>query len=274
MRELGRRVLTAVVLVPIVLVIVLAGSTGQFAGAVAVVIAIGAWEWARLVGFASPGGQIGYAALVVAGLVAIALWRAVPELVAGVMAAGLAWWTLALLWLGRPALGRSPRPGVRLAKAVIGFVVFWAAWSALVGLHGAGPNGSLYVLYLFILIWVADAGAYFAGRRWGRRKLAPQISPGKTREGALAALALAAVWGAVGGLFFGGGLTWLILFMALAVVTVALSIVGDLLQSLIKRQAGAKDSSNLLPGHGGVLDRIDSLLAAAPVFCVGLMWLA
>jgi phosphatidate cytidylyltransferase len=272
-RELGRRVLTAAVLVPIALVIVLAGSTGQFAAAIGVIIAIGAWEWARLVGFASPSGQIGYAALVVAGLMAMAVWRGMPELVAGVLAAGLAWWTLALLWLGRPELGRSRRPGVRLAKAVIGLVVFWAAWSALVGLHGAGPNGSLYVLYLFVLIWIADAGAYFAGRRWGRRKLASRISPGKTQEGALAALALGAVWGVAGGFFFGAGAAWLILFVLLAVVTVALSIVGDLFQSLIKRQAGAKDSGNLLPGHGGVLDRIDSLLAAAPVFCVGLMWL-
>jgi phosphatidate cytidylyltransferase len=126
------------------------------------------------------------------------------------------------------------------------------------------------VLFLLVLIWIADSGAYFAGRRWGRRKLAPLVSPGKTREGAYGALAGGLLWGGVLAALYGvsvpqqGGL------VLLCLLTVVASIVGDLYESLSKRERGVKDSGSLLPGHGGILDRIDSLTAAAPVFALGL----
>jgi phosphatidate cytidylyltransferase len=129
-----------------------------------------------------------------------------------------------------------------------------------------GPG---YVLFLFLLIWVADIGAYFAGRRWGRRKLALAISPGKTWEGAVGAGAAALAFALAGAAALGLGSRWPG-FVAICMVTVGFSIAGDLFESMMKRQRGLKDSGSLLPGHGGVLDRVDSLTAAAPVFLLGL----
>jgi phosphatidate cytidylyltransferase len=150
--------------------------------------------------------------------------------------------------------------------------------AAVVLLHGAPADagdpdhfGAWRLLFAFALVWAADVGAYFAGRAFGRRKLAPQVSPGKTWEGVLGGLALSlAIAGAAGTwLFRLEGAAWLS-FLLLAVAVVLLSIVGDLGESLLKRQAGAKDSGTLLPGHGGMLDRVDSLLAALPAMALGL----
>lgn len=151
----------------------------------------------------------------------------------------------------------------------MGPIVLTPLWTALVALHGNGEDGPSSVLFLMILIWVADSGAYFAGRQWGRNKLAPVISPGKTWEG---------VYGAVFGALICGlllawyrsdieGFHWLV---PVCVITVLMSVVGDLFESVMKRKMDMKDSGTLLPGHGGVLDRIDSLTAAAPVFVLGL----
>jgi len=145
------------------------------------------------------------------------------------------------------------------------------AWASLVVIHGVDPQGPRLLLFLMVLIWVADSFAYFAGRRWGRTKLAPVISPGKTREGVYGALA--------GAVLCGGGLVWLmpqgnpLLLILFCLLIVLVSVVGDLFESLMKRQAGVKDSGSLLPGHGGMLDRIDSLTAAAPLFLLGLLLL-
>jgi phosphatidate cytidylyltransferase len=146
-------------------------------------------------------------------------------------------------------------------------VILVALWVALMGLRGDfGPG---YVLFLLLLIWVADIGAYFAGRHWGQRKLAPVISPGKTWEGVWGATAAALAFALLGAAVLGIGTRWP-WFVAICMVTVGFSIIGDLFESMIKRQRGVKDSGSLLPGHGGVLDRIDSLTAAAPVFLLGL----
>jgi phosphatidate cytidylyltransferase len=126
------------------------------------------------------------------------------------------------------------------------------------------------VLTLLVLIWIADSGAYFAGRRWGRRKLAPVVSPGKTREGVYGALAGGLAWGGLAGWWLGLSAGRAAGLVALCLATVLASVVGDLQESLLKRRRGLKDSGRLLPGHGGVLDRIDSLTAGAPVFAVGL----
>jgi phosphatidate cytidylyltransferase len=143
------------------------------------------------------------------------------------------------------------------------------AWVAAWLIHREPSAGPLWTLFVLMLIWVADVSAYFAGRRFGQHKLAPRISPGKTREGVYGAL--------VGTALFAGVAGWLIepvpvghaLLIVLATVTVLFSIVGDLFESLIKRQSNLKDSGSLLPGHGGMLDRIDSVLAALPIFVCG-----
>jgi len=131
------------------------------------------------------------------------------------------------------------------------------------------------LLFLFVLIWVADIAAYFTGKRFGRNKLAEQLSPGKTREGVLGATIGALLFSLVGIYFWQEKLAWglAIYFILLCVLSALISVVGDLFESLLKRNAGKKDSGSIIPGHGGVLDRIDSLLAASPGFMLGLYWL-
>jgi phosphatidate cytidylyltransferase len=158
-------------------------------------------------------------------------------------------------------------------KIVAGYLVMLPAWAALVVLHGRTADGPLITLYLLVVVWLADSGAYFSGRRWGKRKLAPVISPGKTREGVYGAIVVSAVFALVAGLLYSHSVVWTAGLMLVSTVAVMFSIVGDLLESLMKRQSGIKDSSHIIPGHGGILDRIDSLTAAAPVFLLGLQWM-
>ena len=141
---------------------------------------------------------------------------------------------------------------------------------ALLALHDGAALGPGYVVFLFMLVWIADSGAYFAGRRWGRTKLASHVSPGKTREGVYGALTAALGFAVIGALVLGLGVTQWPLFILICMVTVIFSIIGDLFESMLKRQRGIKDSGSLLPGHGGILDRVDSMTAAAPVFVLGL----
>jgi phosphatidate cytidylyltransferase len=159
-----------------------------------------------------------------------------------------------------------------LFSAVAGFFALVPAWAAIQSIHSSGESGPILTLFLLVLIWVADSGAYFAGHRWGRTKLAPIISPGKTREGLYGAMAGSVVCAVALSWWLGewSRLHWMLL---LCLATVLLSVVGDLFESLFKRQAGAKDSGAILPGHGGVLDRIDSVTAAAPLFLLGLILL-
>ena len=195
----------------------------------------------------------------------------VRDSVAVVIVAGVGWWVLAagMIWaVERQRLDLGPHPLLRLC---LGLPVLLPAWLSLVALHGRGHAGPELVLYLLVLVWGVDTAAYFAGRRWGRRKLCPHVSPGKTWAGLYGALLCGLILGAVFGL--GAGLVFpeMLLFTLLTLVTVLASVIGDLLESLLKRSAAVKDSGTLLPGHGGVLDRVDSLTAAAPVFVAGLM---
>lgn len=268
---LRNRILTALVLVPLVVAGVLLSSTGSLALASGLVVVLGAREMARLAGIAGLPLQWLYAGIVGAAL-AWAYYALGPE--------GGDWLLLsaAVFWTGvTPVLlgwktGLARIEGVRPFILALGAAQLLAAWMAIVRLDGAGPSGPALVLFLLVLIWTADSAAYFAGRAWGRHKLSPVVSPGKTREGAAGAL-LGAVAAAL--VLWKLALTPLSmpLLLLLCVLTAAVSIGGDLWESLLKRQAGLKDSGVLLPGHGGVLDRIDSLIAAAPVFTVGLHYL-
>lgn len=271
---LRARVATALLLAPLAIAAVLLLPTPWLAGLLAAVVVAGTLEWARLGGLRTPGGAIGL------GLYQLIL------LGAGylVLSAYPGWFVVALglcagWWLGiglAMILRRAPiEPDDRLRPLLlIGAPLLSAmAWIALVRLHAVPSSGPLLVLALLVLVWLADSAAYFAGRAFGRHRLAPVVSPGKTVEGLAGAVAGAAVFGAVlGGLgaVEGGGVT---VTVALCVVVAVLSVAGDLFESFAKRAAGLKDSGQLLPGHGGVLDRIDSLIAAAPVFVLGLLLL-
>lgn len=262
-----QRLLTAAILIPLVVWGVLAAPTPVFAAVMAAVVLLGAWEWRRFAGLTTAGG-IGLVAG--AGAMMALLWQglwATGLTWPTVLLPALLWWLLALHWVRHyPQLNWGRSNAVRL---MVGALVLLPCWVAVVALHARGVQGPEYLLYLMVLIWTADSGAYFAGRRWGRRKLAPAVSPGKTIEGLWGALATSMVWASIGLYWLEPGLP--VLFVLLSLVTVLFSVLGDLAESMFKRMVGLKDSGQILPGHGGVLDRIDSLTAAAPVFVLGLM---
>lgn len=268
---LSERVFTALALVPLFVAAVLWLPHLALAAVFGVVVLLGALEWLGLSGL----NGLTQRALGLAGaclaMAALFPLLAASQAVLGLLTAAVLWWLVVTLVLARVDAEPEPRTGADLAQALSGLPVLVPAWAALVVLHDQGELGPLLVLFLVILIWLSDTAAYFGGRAWGRAKLAPYLSPGKTRAGVYSALgaaslcAIALVWWAPPGRLN----PWLAL--ALCWLTTLVSVVGDLFESLLKRQRGVKDSGRLLPGHGGVLDRIDSLTAAAPVFALG--WL-
>lgn len=255
---LWQRVLTALVLLPAVLALIFLAPPTVVAGAFAVVTLMAGWEWTHLARLESPIARV--AALVVLAL-ALALWWTVPALHAGWLVLALLWWLGAALAVVLYPAGSAHwnHPAVVLAS---GLVVLPTTFGALLAVHAAG--GPWLLLLLFLVVWSADIGAYFAGRALGRRKLAPKVSPGKSWEGA--------VGGFVAALAIGYGTIHLLALerfaepvraLAVLALIVVVSIFGDLVESMLKRACGVKDSGGLLPGHGGVLDRIDSLLSTA-----------
>jgi phosphatidate cytidylyltransferase len=269
-----QRITTALLLAPVPIIAVLWLPTPWLAALVAAVMLAGLWEWTAFAGVEDRLARVMFLtanALMMAALV----WGGGPGLFTLKVASlvGVAWWGLVLAWLARPRFGAGDGQAARGLKLLAASLCVVPAWSALGWLHSEAPLGARWTLFALALVWAADSGAYFAGSRFGRRKLAPSISPGKTWEGVaggLAASLLLAV--AVLPLL---GLSWTALpaLALLTLVTAAISVVGDLFESLMKRQSGVKDSGALFPGHGGLMDRLDSLLAALPVFAVGKAWL-
>lgn len=264
---LRQRVITALLMAPVALLVVLWLPHDVTALVLALLVAAGAWEWSAFPQFPRTTVRYLYVLLIVAGMAALWWGGAVPLQLSGgsaahvnwVLLAACAWWVLALLWIAC-----IPTHVGRTSAIIAGFFVLIPAWLALVRLHSLAPQ---LVLFLILLVVAADVGAYFGGRQFGRHKLAPRVSPGKTWEGVAGGLVAAGVMAAVGVYWFNVRPAP---FAALCAVVVVASIVGDLTESLFKRHAGLKDSGTLLPGHGGVLDRVDSVTAAAPIFLVGL----
>jgi phosphatidate cytidylyltransferase len=270
---LKQRVITALVLLVLLLPAVCATVQWPFAALTLVMIGLAGWEWGRL-NQAGTVGAVGLGLLV--ALACAAAWslgwaRQTPSPL---------WWAALVVWLlgglsvlrgGPSAWPRVPRP----VRWLIGLAVLWAGWIALFHAKALGIN---FLLSVFALVWAADIAAYFGGRAFGRRKLAPTISPGKSWEGVwsglLGVIVLALVWMAVDrhvavdapSVFTLLQARWgLVGVLPCLALLVAFSVAGDLFESLVKRAAGAKDSSQLLPGHGGVLDRIDALLPVFPI---------
>jgi phosphatidate cytidylyltransferase len=203
------------------------------------------------------------------------VWGAGPDLVGFKLVSllGVLWWLLVLLWLMRFEFSSRDNGWSRALKLFAGSMCMIPAWAAICWLHASQSNGPAWTLFALLIVWMADSGAYFVGVRFGKHKLAPRISPGKSWEGFLGGLLATTLLALVALSLLGLRWTSLPELMLLTVVTSLFSVVGDLFESLLKRHAGAKDSSHLIPGHGGVLDRVDSLLAALPVFVVGKQWL-
>ncbi|MNF55427.1 Phosphatidate cytidylyltransferase [compost metagenome] len=265
---LKQRIITALILLPIALCgfFLLEGS--GFALFIGLVVTLGAWEWARLAGFTEQPIRVAYAAVVAAILFVMHL---VPGLAPWVLGAAVLWWAVAtFLVLTYPRT--SEHWASAACKLVIGLLILLPAWQGLI-LIKQQPLGNWLIMAVMVLVWGADIGAYFSGRAFGKRKLAPQVSPGKSWEGVYGGLLLSLVITLVVGLVRDWTLGEMLMGLIGAAVIVFISVVGDLTESMFKRQSGIKDSSNLLPGHGGILDRIDSLTAAIPVFAV-LLWMA
>jgi phosphatidate cytidylyltransferase len=272
----SQRVITAAVLVPLVIVGVLTLPSGIIALVFGVIALLGSLEWAALSGWHSPLGRAAYAggiALVLSACYRLALAPDPGLLLLALFVAVFAWWVAASYFLCAYQRGGADLPNNALLTGGLGILVIVSAWAALVAIHARPQGGRYLVLLLLLLIWTADIAAYFAGRRWGRVRLADRLSPRKTWAGVWGALAASLLVAALSALSLRLGSPGTLEFMAIALVTVVFSIVGDLFESLLKRRAGVKDSGTLLPGHGGVLDRIDSLLAAAPIFALGTMLL-
>jgi phosphatidate cytidylyltransferase len=266
---LSTRLITAAVLVPLLVASLYLLPTLYLAGILGAVVLLGAWEWSALSGVESLAGRLSYLG-VVAACAAVLGWFQSTYL--PVMIASLVWWVMAFFQLAQFA-GGAARVVSPLRKLIHGIFLLVPVWMALLFLHERDPRSPLLILFLFVLVWTADSAAYFSGKAFGQRKLCPRISPGKTVEGVVGALvAVAAVALVAGRLVWGYALDELLGWLLVCIAVTGFSIVGDLYISMAKREKGVKDSGRLLPGHGGILDRVDSMTAAAPVFLLG-WWL-
>ncbi len=277
---LKQRLLTALILIPVALYAVFGLPLIGFAMAILALMAAGAWEWSPLMGVNRRSGRIAYTLSVVAAIAALMWWVPITEIWSDgelapvlyyIILIGCVWWLFALVLVLNYPRSRRVWSRTRSIVGLFGWLTLIPAWAGIMAIRALNyPEqplfGGFMVLFVLLLVWAADVGAYFAGVRYGRNKLMPAVSPGKTMEGLLGGITLAFVvmmviaqWLKVPAEQYTG-------FYLTGLITVVASVFGDLNESMFKRCAGVKDSGSLLPGHGGILDRIDSLTAALPVF--------
>ena len=269
------RLITAIILIPLVIVALFFLSPAVFGYVVIAICALAAWEWAQFVGWHSQAKRVALGVVFGIALLAIqfsfsdiTVLAHEPIILYGLWA-GLAWWVVAiLLVITFPASAQiwGKSTSVQILFGVLTIIPFYCGMMVLrtIGYHSDTFFGAWWLLYVMLLVWGADSGAYAFGRTMGRHKMAPKVSPGKTWEGL------------IGGLITAGIISWLFSLYApipipdyllvTSIIVVVVSVFGDLTESMFKRHSGIKDSSHLIPGHGGILDRIDSLTAAIPVF--------
>jgi phosphatidate cytidylyltransferase len=257
---LRQRVMTAIAALALLLVVLFVLPPVAVKVVFALLILTGAWEWSGFLKLASTVSRVVYVGMIAALLASFTV-LADGVAVDIIFKIALGWWLIALIWVFN-----FPTPIPEVAGWICGALVLVPAYLAIISLYSIQPALLLFVL---VIVWAADIGAYFIGKRFGRVKLAPSISPGKTWEGVLGGLALVAVLALARAQWLEISVAVLLPF-CLAVA--GISIIGDLTVSMFKRNAGVKDSGRLFPGHGGVLDRIDSVTAAAPFFALGITW--
>ncbi|MCJ8322179.1 MAG: phosphatidate cytidylyltransferase [Colwellia sp.] len=288
---LKQRILTALILAPAVIAAIFYLPLNYFSGFILAVIAIGAWEWGPLMGFASKGRRLFFVATTVS-LISL-LWYLIPlnslwafniditegslyspqSAVVYLLWLAVAWWILsAILTLLYPKYSKF-WSSHRSIRGIFGWLTLVPTWMAFMVLrsseYSTDPyHGAQLVMFLFLMVWSADIGAYFVGKSLGKHKLLPNVSPGKTIEGVVGGVITACVFIGIAGYIIGwNNQQFTTVLLVTALITIV-SVLGDLNESMFKRQAGIKDSGSILPGHGGILDRIDSLTATAPIYAL------
>ncbi len=258
------RVLTALALAVLLVVAILYSPPPVTAAILGLILLIGTWEWSALLAV-DRAWRVLYVLLLVTGGLAGFYWTLEARNFLWTLGIAVTWWSLALIWI----VG-APQRGGRYTAAIAGALALLPTWIALVHIDALWRQGSQWTLFILGLSFAADTGAYFVGRQFGRIPLAPLVSPRKTWEGVIGGMLLALAVGAFGAVWFD---MEPMRFVPLCLAAAGYSIVGDLTESLLKRHVHLKDSGRLFPGHGGVLDRIDSVSAATPVMALGLIWL-
>lgn len=263
------RVITASILAAVVIWLMLFKSTDVFMYLLLVVAFLSGYEWSRLGGLRQRPVRIVFA-IVVTLLPWLMTQYYLDHLLLYLFAVSL-WWIVVFFRL------RKIKPSDKsltfsVGKLAAAIFIIPSAVVAMYIIHGAGDQGPEWLLYSLVLVWVADTGAYFAGKKYGKTKLAPSISPGKTREGLLGAIAATTIYTLFACYYFQLDPGQYLSLVLLSLVLTVISAVGDLYESFLKREAGLKDSGIILPGHGGMLDRIDGVLPAMPVFLIGFNW--
>lgn len=264
---LRQRIITGIIIAPLALAGVFLLPPREFAVFIGAVLTVAAWEWANLAGLSNPIRYV-YAAVLAFSMLGVYFLPTIPFLILS-----LFWWVAAfVLVVGYPRFDELW--GNRVVIVIIGFAVMLPGFAALNAIKQF-PESSFLICLLFFLIWGADIGAYFSGKAFGKAKLAPRVSPGKSWAGFFGGIATSGVIAVAMALYWGSPvlMTWTgLAFLAACTGIAVVSVLGDLTISMFKRHRDIKDSSNLLPGHGGFLDRIDSLLSASPVFALYLLF--
>ncbi|RUO21525.1 phosphatidate cytidylyltransferase [Aliidiomarina haloalkalitolerans] len=283
---LKQRILTAIVLIPLALGAIFLLPLPWFGLVVLLVMALAAWEWAPLMGVCHRAGKLAYTLLCMA-LIGIFFWfipleqiwqsPSLHPIVYWLTVVGAVWWLIAIVLVLNFPRSKAVWQRSRIFVGLIGLLMLVPAWAAIIALrsehYAQEPlHGAFLVLFVFLLVWAADVGAYFSGKKFGKHKLMPRVSPGKTLEGLVGGLALAILVMFVVAEYTNLFIEHSVGYYAVGIVTVLVSVFGDLNESMFKRCVGVKDSGSLLPGHGGILDRIDSLTSALPVFLFGYVW--
>jgi len=261
---LRQRVISASILIPIVILTIVYLPAASFSLVIAAMLSFAAWEWSGLAGIEKIWQRILYIGL---------LWWmfAIAQLLSGgmILIISFLWWLLVCL-----LILRYPEINERFFRGWVSCLLsFFVFVPCLVSINMLHKIGALYLLFALCIVWSADIGAYFAGMLWGKHKLAVRISPKKTIEGLGGGILLACIVAAIIGLLAEAPFNKWLLWAGIVIITVLFSVLGDLFESMLKRKAGVKDSGRWIPGHGGVLDRIDSLTAAIPIFVLSLLLL-
>lgn len=260
---LKQRLITAAILIPLVLFLLFYASPPVFCIATGGIVLLAAAEWTSLMNIKPIWARLIYV-FIVASVMFGMMFVPTPL----IFAATFFWWLAALVLVLIYPRGAKCWSGNKLITGLMGMLVLIPCWIAVNYIRN--ENQGIYVLlFVLVLIWGADTSAYFAGKKWGTTKIAPLVSPGKSLQGVFGALSFAVILTFITALISNPPFIIVMSAVVLALVTVLFSILGDLFESMMKREVGLKDSSNMLPGHGGILDRIDSLTAAAPIYAFG-----